>query len=178
MDPPNKLPQRKPSILGMHNKYRSAHRTPPDSIYPSTSTSSQPYNSQPQRRRLGLRSFFSKPHEPEAQSPVLTSPSSSSAMPPSLPLIPKFTKAFVNALNSSQLCDFLTWLLYHDIVELPEVPEAWYKWISNMENTHSRAIGTCQMRSQYITTKHLICAVNVQGSEVNRTLTDSRNRKV
>lgn len=135
MDPPNKLPQRKPSILGMHNKYRSAHRTPPDSIYPSTSTSSQPYNSRPQRRRLGLRSFFSKPHEPEAQSPVLTSPSSSSAMPPSLPLIPKFTKAFVNALNSPQLCDFLTWLLYHDIAELPEVPEAWYKWINTVPDS-------------------------------------------
>jgi hypothetical protein len=97
---------------------------------------------------MGLRSLFSKPREPEAQSPVLTPPSSSSATPPSLPTIPKFTKAFVNALNAMKLCDFLTWILYHDVVELPEAPEVWYKWIDNMEMRGWVALGNFLAKSQ------------------------------
>ncbi|KAL1793430.1 hypothetical protein ACET3X_008412 [Alternaria dauci] len=135
MDPPNKLPQRKPSILGMHNKYRSASRTTSDSTRPLAPTSSKPPSSRPECRHTGLRSFFSKSREPEAHFPVLTHPS------PSLPAIPKFTKAFANALNSTQLCDFLVWMLYHDIVELPEAPEAWYKWINNVEMRGWVALG-------------------------------------
>ena len=125
----------------MYRQYRSAHRTPSDSIHPSTPTSSKPSSSRTERRHTGLRSLFSKLREAEAQSPVLTPPSSSSPTPPSLPTIPKFTKAFVNALNATKLCDFLTWMLYHDVVELPEAPEAWYKWIGNVDMRGWIALG-------------------------------------
>jgi hypothetical protein len=97
---------------------------------------------------VNLRNFFSKSREPEAQSPVLTPPSSSSATLPSPPIIPKFTKAFVNALNSAQLCDFLTWMLYYEVVELPEDPKAWYKWIGSMEMRGWISLGGFLAKSQ------------------------------
>ncbi|KAF2866571.1 hypothetical protein BDV95DRAFT_504646, partial [Massariosphaeria phaeospora] len=46
---------------------------------------------------------------------------------------PRLVKAFVNSLVASQLSDFLSWFLYHDVVELPESPSHWYKAIGSME---------------------------------------------
>ncbi|KAG9196249.1 hypothetical protein G6011_01370 [Alternaria panax] len=93
-------------------------------------------------------SFFSKSRDTEAQSAVLTPPSPYPVTPPSLPIIPKLTKAFAIVLKSTQLCDFLTWILHHDVIELPEVPEAWYKWISNIEMRGWIVLGNFLAKSQ------------------------------
>ncbi|KAJ4366863.1 hypothetical protein N0V83_007391 [Neocucurbitaria cava] len=68
--------------------------------------------------------------------------------PPSLPAakcstpqIPKLAKAFVDSLNAQQLSNFLTWMLYYDLVELPESPRKWYEMINSMEMRGWLALG-------------------------------------
>jgi len=105
----------------------------PEDIRPSTPESSQsptPSN----RRRSGLGKTFKKFWQPAE---MTRSPSSFSA-PSSTPrssqlIIPKLAKAFVDALNATQLPNLLTWMLYYDNVELENEPEAWYKPINDME---------------------------------------------
>jgi len=63
---------------------------------------------------------------------VLTPPSSSPVPAASPLIISRFAKAFADALNVTQLSNFLIWILYYEVVELPETPEAWYAPIDNM----------------------------------------------
>ncbi|KAA8625906.1 hypothetical protein PtrV1_01586 [Pyrenophora tritici-repentis] len=65
---------------------------------------------------------------------MVSSPSPAPLTPPTRPLVlSDLTKAFVDALNATQLSNFLTWMLYYDIVALADDPEAWYKPIDGME---------------------------------------------
>jgi hypothetical protein len=54
--------------------------------------------------------------------------SSSPALPstPVPPRISKLANAFADSLNSQQVSNFLTWMLYHEVVDLPENPDVWY----------------------------------------------------
>lgn len=62
---------------------------------------------------------------------LVTPPVRSPLSPPET--ISKLTKAFVNSLSARQLSEFLTWMMYYDIVALPDSPTAWYMPISNMD---------------------------------------------
>jgi hypothetical protein len=115
---------RKPSTLGQSSLMRS------NTVRPSTPASSK-YTPN-DRRHTGLRSLFNKYREPAMQFEMLTPPSSS-PLPPSPPVITKLAKAFADSLNATQLSNFLTWMLYYDVVELPDDPTSWYKRISSME---------------------------------------------
>ncbi|KAI4944688.1 hypothetical protein J4E91_008693 [Alternaria rosae] len=143
----NKL-QRKPSILGMGRKSRPHCLTPSANMLPSTPISSESPGSQPERRQNGLRRFFSKSRGPETQNRVLTPPSSSPASAASPLIILRFAKAFVDAMNVTQLSNFLIWILYYEIVELPENPEAWYALIDNMDMRGWVALGEFLAKSQ------------------------------
>jgi hypothetical protein len=75
--------------------------------------------------------------------PPFSSPTSSSPV-----VISKLTKTFADSLNAQQLSNFLTWILYYDMVEPPELPEAWYKPIHPTEMAGWVALGTFLARSQ------------------------------
>ncbi|KAH6866484.1 hypothetical protein BKA58DRAFT_412629 [Alternaria rosae] len=132
MASPNKL-QRKPSILGMGRNSRPHRLTPSANMLPSTPISSESPGSQPERRQNGL---------------LLTPPSSSPASAASPLIILRFAKAFVDAMNVTQLSNFLIWILYYEIVELPENPEAWYALIDNMDMRGWVALGEFLAKSQ------------------------------
>jgi hypothetical protein len=127
---PNHL-HRKPSTLTPSSLSRA------NTMCPSTPGSSK-YT--PDRRHTGLRSLFHKHREGHAQFDMLTPPSSSPTPSPS-PVISKLAKAFADSLNATQLSNFLTWMLYYDVVELPDDPASWYKRISNMELRGCVALG-------------------------------------
>jgi hypothetical protein len=57
---------------------------------------------------------------------MLTSSSPSLPSTPVSPRISKLAKAFADSLNAQQLSNFLAWMLYHEIVELPVHPDVWY----------------------------------------------------
>ncbi|KAI4936696.1 hypothetical protein J4E86_011313 [Alternaria arbusti] len=147
MASPNQL-QRKPSILRMGRKSRPDRLTPSVNMRPSTPTSSQSPVSQPERRQNGLRRFFGRSREPEVQNRVLTPPSSSPVPAASPLIISRFAKAFVDALNVTQHSNFLIWILYYEVVELPETPEAWYAPIDNMDMRGWVALGEFLAKTQ------------------------------
>ncbi|KAF2824078.1 hypothetical protein CC86DRAFT_63793 [Ophiobolus disseminans] len=102
-----------------------------------------PISAVPSARRRGhrLTSLFDRyrVHEPEFE--MLTPPSRAVAPPSPPPPISKHAKAFVDALTASRLSDFLTWMLYYDIVDLPDSPTAWYQTITNMDMRGWVALG-------------------------------------
>lgn len=51
-------------------------------------------------------------------------------------------------MNVTQLSNFLIWILYYEIVELPETPEAWYALIDNMDMRGWVALGEFLAKSQ------------------------------
>ncbi|KAI4915445.1 uncharacterized protein J4E92_009399 [Alternaria infectoria] len=140
--------QRKPSRLRMGRMSRSDRLTPSANTRPSTPTLSESPSSQPERRQNGLRRFFGKSREPEVQSRVLTPPSSSPVPAASPVIISRFAKAFVDTLNVTQLSNFLVWILYYEVVELPETPEVWYELIDNMDMRGWIALGNFLAKSQ------------------------------
>jgi hypothetical protein len=89
----------------------------------------------------GLKHIFSKYRTRGVASEPLN-PSSRFPPPrPSPPPISKLTKAFVDSLNTQKLSDFLLWMLYYELVELPEDPEAWYKPMDHIEMRDWVALG-------------------------------------
>jgi hypothetical protein len=55
--------------------------------------------------------------------------------------ISKLGKAFVDSLNSRQVSDFLIWMLYHEVVELPEDPTRWFSRIEPIDMRGWIALG-------------------------------------
>ncbi len=141
-------PQRKPSILGMTSQPRLGHLTPSDGMRPSTPMSFRSPGSQHERHHNGLLNFFGKSYKPEAQPQMLTPPATSPAMTVSPIIIPRSTKAFVDALTFTQLSNFLTWMLCYEVVQLPEGPEIWYSQVDNMEIRGWIALGEFLGKSQ------------------------------
>jgi hypothetical protein len=88
----------------------------------------------------GLRNFFDKRRGRGPEFDLLT-PSSRSVASPPPPRISKVAQAFVNSLNSRQLSNFLTWMLYYDIVQLPSSPDDWYNAVDTMEMRGWVALG-------------------------------------
>jgi hypothetical protein len=144
----NKLPQRKPSLLRRPTLSRSGYFTPANNACPTAPQSPKSPLSQLERRHNGLRRFLGMAREPEAQHPVLTPPSSTRAMAISPAIIPRFTKAFVDALNVTQLSDFFLLILYYEVVELPKPPKAWYGHIDTMEMRGWIGLGEFLAKSQ------------------------------
>ncbi|KAI4918712.1 hypothetical protein J4E90_003099 [Alternaria incomplexa] len=140
--------QRKPSILRMGRKSRPDRLTPSATLRPSTPTSSESPVSRTERRQNGLRRFFGRSREPEVQNRVLTPPSSSLVPAASPLIISRFAKAFVDALNVTQLSNFLIWILYYEVVELPESSKAWYAPIDNMDTRGWVALGEFLAKTQ------------------------------
>jgi hypothetical protein len=64
--------------------------------------------------------------EPEFE---MFTPSSRSSQSTPVPEISKLGKAFVDSLNARQLSEFLIWMLYHEVVELPDHPDVWYSLV-------------------------------------------------
>jgi hypothetical protein len=104
--------------------------------------------SQHERHHNGLLNFFGKSYKPEAQPQMLTPPATSPAMTVSPIIIPRSTKAFVDALTFTQLSNFLTWMLCYEVVQLPEGPEIWYSQVDNMEIRGWIALGEFLGKSQ------------------------------
>lgn len=81
-----------------------------------------------------LRLLFHRKHE-RAKTPVSSSellpPTESVASAPSYDLHPAL--AYVNTLDATQLSNLLTWILYFETVELPEVPVSWYQYIDPVD---------------------------------------------
>lgn len=88
-----------------------------------------------------LTSLFDRHRVREPEFEMLTPPSRAFAPPSPPPTISKLAKAFVDALTARQLSDFLTFMLYYDIVDLPDSPNAWYQSITNMEMRGWVALG-------------------------------------
>lgn len=57
------------------------------------------------------------------------------------PKISDLAQSFVNALNTKQLSEFLIWMLYYDIVEIPVSPDAWYSTIDQIQTRGWVALG-------------------------------------
>jgi hypothetical protein len=70
----------------------------------------------------------------------MTPPSPPLTTQPSL-VISKLAKAFADSLNTTELSNFLVWMLYFDTVELPGTPELWYKCIDNTDMQGWVALG-------------------------------------
>ncbi|KAF1944943.1 hypothetical protein EJ02DRAFT_452030 [Clathrospora elynae] len=134
-------PQRKPSLLAMSSLSRSTSLAPPDGLRPptpgSTNASTLPHG----RRHTGFRKMFDKLREPEAQFEMLMPPSSSPAPTLFPPQTMRLAKAFADSLDATQLSNFLTWMMYYDVVEIPGVRETWYKHIKSMEMCGWVALG-------------------------------------
>lgn len=67
------------------------------------------------------------------------SPRSGSSTP--VPQISKLAKVFVDSLNARQLSEFLIWLIYHEVVELPDHPDAWYSPVDPVDMRGWVALG-------------------------------------
>ena len=143
------VPKRKPSKFNMLNERLLA----PEDIHPSTSESSQsPTLSN--RRHTGLGKMSKKFRQLAEMTRFLSSSSAPPSTPPSSRLIiPKLAKPFVDALNATQLSNFLTWMLYYKTVELTKEPEAWYKPINDMEMRGWVSLGSFLSKSLDTTTK-------------------------
>jgi hypothetical protein len=125
MTPPNSL-QNKSSMFFLS---QSKSPAPSKSLRPPTPPFSKPFTSPHGRHRTGFRALFNKIRDPLRD----PQPSSSSLELASPPVISKPTKAFADSLTAQQLSNFLTWMLYYDIVEPPESPETWYQPISSID---------------------------------------------
>jgi hypothetical protein len=144
MAQPNNSLLRKPSKIGLSSLSRSNTLTPFSGGRSSTPQSSKYQND---RRHTGLRTLFGKFRELDSNFDILT-PSSSSPLPTSPPVISKLAKAFVDSLNATQLSNFLVWMMYYDAVELPDDPVSWYKRVSSMEMRGWVALGDFLAKSQ------------------------------
>lgn len=116
--------KRKPSRLGLPSVNLSRPETPQSAVSSSK---------RDRRNTTGLRNFFDKFRGYEPTFHMMTPPFSSPFTPPFPPQISNLAKAFADALNAQQLSNFLAWMLHHDVVALPESPEAWYLAIDSME---------------------------------------------
>jgi len=73
------------------------------------------------------------------------------------------TLAFVNSLDGTQLSNFLAWVLYFEVVELPEPPASWFKYIDAMDIRGWIALGIFISENQKgdleadLMTLHAIC---------------------
>ncbi|CAE7007631.1 hypothetical protein CFE70_001477 [Pyrenophora teres f. teres 0-1] len=94
--------------------------------------------------RGSLKKVINKLRGSGSRSSMMTpSPSTAPSTLPTHPLIiSNLAKAFVDALNATQLSNFLTWMLYYDIAELADEPEAWYEPINGMEMRGWVALGS------------------------------------
>jgi len=102
-----------------------------------------PVSATPSKRHRGRRltSLFERRHGRKTDLDMLT-PSTQALGPPTPPpTISKLAKAFVDSLNTYQLSDFLVWMLYHDVVELPDSPTAWYQPINKLDMRGWVALG-------------------------------------
>jgi hypothetical protein len=77
--------------------------------------------------------------EPEFE--MLTPSSRSNQSSPAASEISKLAKAFVDSLNAQKLSEFLLWMLYHEVVELPEHPDMWYSLIDPVDMRGWVALG-------------------------------------
>ncbi|CAO2649325.1 Nn.00g067100.m01.CDS01 [Neocucurbitaria sp. VM-36] len=141
---PDKLQiKRKPSNLSKSNVWSSTSVPGTSNLHPVTPRSVTPSTPMPGRRHTsgGLRSLIHRFRDPQPEFEMLTPPSSSPAPKNSPTRISKLAKAFVDSLNVQQLSNFLTWILYYDVVELPSSSSAWYENISSMEMRGWVALG-------------------------------------
>ncbi|KAF1851175.1 uncharacterized protein K460DRAFT_401201 [Cucurbitaria berberidis CBS 394.84] len=88
-----------------------------------------------------LRTLLGRLRDKQPEFEMLSPSSSSLAPEPSPPKISKLAKAFVDSLTTQQLSNFLTWMLYYDVVELPDSPTMWYEMINSMEMRGWVALG-------------------------------------
>jgi len=130
--------RRKPSILSL---FTSAPSRRFDTV---ALQSALPHTPQAVRRHTSgdMRRLLMKVHrDHEPEFTTSTSPSSPPTTPSSPPQITKLTKAFADALTAQKLSNLLTWMLFHDVVQLPESPESWYEPIEPMEMRGWIALG-------------------------------------
>jgi hypothetical protein len=105
------------SILGLS---RSTSVAPP-----AGSRSPLAPHSDLRRAHGGLRHLFGihRTRRAVGSDVLISSPRFLLARPPP-PQISELAKAFVNSLNTRKLSDFMIWRLHHELIELPEGPEA------------------------------------------------------
>ena len=136
------LKRKKSNVTMSSGLSRNPSLAMPDGQRSSTpgSTTSSAQRSGHRMTSSGLRHFFDKRRGREPEFEILTQSSRSVAsLPP--PKMTKVAQAFVNSLNSRQLSDFLTWMLYYDIVQLPSSPNDWYNAVDTMEMRGWLALG-------------------------------------
>ena len=134
------LLQRKLSTLTFSGLSQSSSTTSSQNARSPTLQSSRSNAPTNKRRQSGLRYIFSHPRKHLAQSELMTPPSSPLTTQPSL-VISKLAKAFADSLNTTELSNFLVWMLYFDTVELPGTPELWYKCVDNTDMQGWVALG-------------------------------------
>jgi hypothetical protein len=72
---------------------------------------------------------------------MMTSPSQTSQQVSPAPQISRLAKAFVDSLNVRQLSEFLIWMLYYEVVELPTHPDVWYSPVDPVDMRGWVALG-------------------------------------
>ncbi|KAH4015942.1 hypothetical protein HBI81_066350 [Parastagonospora nodorum] len=129
--PSSRHPSLRRKISTMSIFGRSRSRSPPadssSSPRPMTPVSTNASVPRSDRRHTsgGLRSLFYKHRTREPEFDIV-SPSSLALSKPVHPRISRLTKAFADSMSANQLSNFLTWMLYYELVELPEDPDVWY----------------------------------------------------
>ena len=79
------------------------------------------------------RDLPSKNEKSDAPAPVHDCLSSVNIAEPIRSRNSNIAMAYVNTLSIAQLSDFLAWVLYFEIIELPDVPVSWFQYIDSMD---------------------------------------------